>query len=319
MTSINSGSAGSSSAVVYLQVPGDSLSAMRTNRARTPGARRDSSFIPGSVCWVDASSTDPAGSREFYSGLFGWTYQVYSDRRRKQDLTALCGGRPVAGLSGAPVQAGHPAAWTLYLASADVTRTAQVLAGRGGRVLLGPTDVPGQGRMLLGVDPTGAVIGFWQPARPWTFRRTAPGSLYWAELDTWNGPWADEFYADLFGYQRRQIADGIDVDYTTWSRDGKTMLGRLEMNESWADPGCAAHWMLHFAVAPQIGTDAAAHRVLALGGRVDIDPYDTEMGRIARVADPCGAVFALIDPTDRVDAATDLAAGSARVDDPYDD
>ncbi|MCA1708274.1 MAG: hypothetical protein LC808_35355 [Actinobacteria bacterium] len=52
---------------------------------------------------------------------------------------------------------------------------------------------------------------------------------------------------------------------------------------------------------------------------MDIDPYDTELGRIARVADPAGATFALIDPTDRVDAAAYLAAGSARVDDPYDD
>jgi hypothetical protein len=56
-----------------------------------------------------------------------------------------------------------------------------------------------------------------------------------------------------------------------------------------------------------------------LGGRVDIDPYDTELGRVARVTDPSGATFALIDPTDRVDVITDLAAGSARVDDPYDD
>lgn len=292
---------------------------MRVNRLGTQRTNREESFTAGSVCWVDVSSTDPAGSRDFYSGLFGWTYQIHSGRRRTQYLTALCGGRPVAGLSGAPVQEGHTGAWTLYLASANVTRTAQVLGSRGGRVLSGPTNVPGQGRVLLGVDPTGAVIGFWQPARPWTFCQTAPGSLYWAELDTWDGPRADEFFAYLFDYQQRQIGDGIEVDYTTWSRDGTTMLGRLEMNESWADPDCAAQWMLHFAVEPRIGTDAAAHRVLALGGRVDIDPYDTELGRIARVADPFGATFALIDPTDRVDAATELAAGSARVDDPYDD
>lgn len=292
---------------------------MQANRVGTQRTNRDETLSTGSVCWADVSSTDLAASREFYSGLFGWTYQIHSGRRRKHYLTALCGGRPVAGLSGAPVPAGYPAGWTLYLASTNLARTAQVLGRRGGRVLTGPTDVPGQGRVLLGVDPTGAVVGFWQPARPWTFRRVAPGSLYWAELDTWNGPGADEFFANLFGYQQRQIGDGIEVDYTTWSRDGKTMLGRLEMSESWADPDCVAHWMLHFAVEPQIGTDAAADRVLVLGGRVDIDPYDTELGRVARVADPSGATFALIDPTDRVDVITDLAAGSARVDDPYDD
>jgi predicted enzyme related to lactoylglutathione lyase len=91
------------------------------------------------------------------------------------------------------------------------------------------------------------------------------------------------------------------------------------MHPDWADRNQDAQWTLHFAVDPRIGTDAAADRVLALGGEVDIDPYDTEFGRIARVRDPSGAAFALIDPTDRIAPASDLAAGSARVDDPYDD
>jgi predicted enzyme related to lactoylglutathione lyase len=277
------------------------------------------SFLPGSVCWVDVSSVDLVGSRDFYSGLFGWTYQVVSRPGREQHTIAWCGGCPVAGLSGVAVQPGRPASWTLYLASANGMRTAQLLRRRGGRLLYGPTTVPGQGRVFIGVDPTGAVIGFCQPTRSWRFCRTDPGSLYWAELDTWDGPRADAFFADLFGYQQQQIGDGINVDYTTWSTDGETMLGRLGMNEGWADPDRAAHWMLHFAVESRIGIDASAHRVLALGGRVDSDPYDTELGRIARVTDPSGAAFALIDPTDRVDAADDLAAGSARVDDPYDD
>jgi hypothetical protein len=82
------------------------------------------------------------------------------------------------------------------------------------------------------------------------------------------------------------------------------MLGRLQMNEDWAAPQTRAHWILHFAVDPQTGTDAAVDQVLKLGGRVDIDPYDSQWGRI--------------DPTTRIVVA-DLAAGSARVDDPYDD
>jgi predicted enzyme related to lactoylglutathione lyase len=42
------------------------------------------------------------------------------------------------------------------------------------------------------------------------------------------------------------------------------------------------------------------NRVIELGGRVDVFPYDTELGRIARVADPCGASFALVDPAARI-------------------
>jgi predicted enzyme related to lactoylglutathione lyase len=91
------------------------------------------------------------------------------------------------------------------------------------------------------------------------------------------------------------------------------------LNKDWAAPDTGAHWLLHFAVDPRTGTDAAVERVLTLGGQVDFDPYDSELGRIARVTDPSGAAFALIDPTRRLESATDLPPGSARVDDPYDD
>jgi uncharacterized protein len=259
----------------------------------------DTSFVPGLVCWIDVSSTDPVGSQDFYAGLFGWTYQFNPNSDHGHYTIALREGRPVAGLAGMPAQAGQPVAWRLYLTSANIMHTAEVFTEWGGQVLYGPADAPGRGSVLIGVDLTGGVIGFWEPGPPWMLHTTEPGSLIWAELNTWDGALADEFYAKLFGYHQQQIGDGHDVDYTTWSRGGPTMLARLQMNEDWA-PGIPAHWMLHFTVDPQSGTDAAVNRVLELGGRVDVYPYDTELGRIARVADPSGAVFALIDPTTRL-------------------
>lgn len=302
---------------MYLRVCRVSLIIMRTNKAHWSVG--DTSFVPGSVCWIDVSSTDPAGSRDFYAGLLGWTYRMDLDPGRRHYTTALCGGLPVAGLAGVAVPAGQPVAWTPYLASTNIERIAAVLGRWGGWVLYGPADVPGRGRILIGADPTGAVIGFWEPAVSWMFHATGPGALFWAELDTWDGPRADEFFANLFGYRQYQVGDGVDVDYTVWSRGGRTVLGRLQMSQDWAPPGIAAQWLLYFTVDPRIGTDTAVTRVRELGGRVDVDPYDTEFGRIARVQDPFGAAFALIDPSRRLESAAELAAGSARVDDPYDD
>jgi len=275
--------------------------------------------LPGLVCWIEVSSSDPVGSRDFYAGLFGWTYLTDPHAVGGLDTTALCAGLPVAGLADVAVPPGRLGTWTLYLASNNVPLLSAAVTRWGGRVLDGPTEIPGQGRVLIVTDPTGAVVGFWQRARPLAFYTGSPGSLVWAELNTWDGALADGFFAKLFSYDQQQIGDGRMVDYTTWSRMGHTMLGRLQMNDTWADPGTAAHWMLHFAVDPHIGTDAVAAQVRKLGGRVDIDPYDTELGRIARVTDPFGASFALIDPTQRVEPATDHAPGSALVDDPYDD
>ncbi|MGH3570521.1 MAG: hypothetical protein ACRDUW_01630 [Pseudonocardiaceae bacterium] len=100
------------------------------------------SFSPGVVCWIDVCSTDPASSRDFYAGLFGWTYQIDPDRRRGYYTTALLDGRPVAGLAGVAVPAGQQVAWTLYLASANIDYTAEVITRSGGQVFSGPVDVP---------------------------------------------------------------------------------------------------------------------------------------------------------------------------------
>ncbi|MGH8966456.1 MAG: VOC family protein, partial [Actinomycetes bacterium] len=151
------------------------------------------------------------------------------------------------------------------------------------------------------------------------FHTADTGALFWAELNTWDGVRADVFYATLFGYHQQQIGDCRDMDYAIWSRDEQPMLGRLQINEDWAPPDSPAHWMLHFVVDPRTGTDAAVNRVHELGGWVEADPYDSPLGRIARVVDTSGAAFALIDPTVRLEPIPDFGLDSAGVDDPYDD
>lgn len=273
----------------------------------------DGSFIPGSACWIDVSTADPASSRDFYAQLFGWTYHIDQDPHGRHYTTALLRDRPVAGIAGVPAPPGQPVKWTLYLNSANVAHIAMVIEEWGGRVRYGPVEVIRLGSILIGTDPTGGEIGFWQPAHHWVFHTTDPGSLAWAVLNTRDGKRADEFFAYLFGYRRKQIGDGYD-DYTAWSLGERTILGRLQMDEQWSDD-TSPHWMLYFAVDPVTGTDGAVNRVVELGGQVDLYPFDTSLGRIAMVQDPSGAAFSLIDPTYRVPHLTGVAAN----DDPYDD
>lgn len=274
----------------------------------------DDSFISGSACWIDVSTADPPRTRDFYANLFGWTYHIDPDPRNRHYTTALLRDRPVAGIAGVAAPEGRPVTWTLYLNSANVAHLATMMEERQGSVSYGPTEVPGMGSVLIGADPTGARIGFWQPATSWSFCTMDPGSLVWAELNTWDGARADEFFASLFGYRQQQIGDGIEVDYMTWSLGERTILGRRRMDGN-QDSDTSAHWMLYFSVDPGIGTDDAVNQVLALDGQVVLYPYDTGLGRIAVVQDPCGATFALIDPTYRVMAMTSVAGN----DDPYDD
>lgn len=52
-----------------------------------------------------------------------------------------------------------------------------------------------------------------------------------------------------------------------------------------------SHWMAYFAVAD---CDAAVARVVALGGSLVREPFDSPYGRIALVAGPQGETFSVL-------------------------
>lgn len=271
-------------------------------------------FIPGMPCWVDVSSPDPAGSRDFYAGLFGWSYRMDPDPQTGHYTYALLDDSPVAGLGGVATAPQQPVVWTIYLASASIGHTAVAVEQHGGRVLYGPAGVTGQGNILISADPTGCPVGFWQPTNSWIFHHQEPRAFCWAELNTWDGAAADRFFARLFGYRQQPIGELAALDYMSWGLGGQTMLGRLQMGPEFpADT--PPHWLPHFAVDPGSGTDAETFRAVQLGGRIRADPFDSVLGRIAVLDDPFGATFALLD-TSRV---IEPPGGSAEVDDPYDE
>jgi predicted enzyme related to lactoylglutathione lyase len=62
---------------------------------------------------------------------------------------------------------GMPPNWGSYVTVADVDATARTAVELGGKVVHGPQDIPGVGRMAVIVDPQGAalsVICYSQPA-----------------------------------------------------------------------------------------------------------------------------------------------------------
>ena len=49
-------------------------------------------------------------------------------------------------------------AWNIYWEVADVDAAAARVDGLGGRLLMGPMEVPGGGRVIQGADPQGAIF-----------------------------------------------------------------------------------------------------------------------------------------------------------------
>lgn len=252
-------------------------------------------YVDGEPCWADVSAPDLAASRDFYRAIFGWEY-VDAGAEFGHYTNAHLGGRRVAALSPPPPDGqGVPASWSLYLATADADALAARIGQLGGKVLMGPMDIPGSGRMLVGLDPADAAFGAWQAGGHIGFDLyNEPGSMCWADLVTREPAAADSFYRGLFGYRQEQIGDGAAFDYTAWSLGDRPVCGRMRMGDDL--PDVPPHWLVYFAVDD---ADALAARVTRAGGTVNNGPFDSPYGRIVVASDPFGAVFSAVDQSRR--------------------
>lgn len=239
--------------------------------------------VAGTVCWADLMTSDAEQARNFYKALFDWTFAIGGPESGYYAMANL-GDDHVAGLGPLPPGATFPSAWSVYFAAADLDATAQRIRTNGGIVVMGPMDVMEEGRMAMCVDPTGAAFGVWQPKRHTGAQIVdEPGTMTWREVMTPDPAKAQAFYAKVFGLDAKKLEG--DMDYWTLQQ-GEHFVGGVCKSER-------AYWRTYFAVAD---TDAAAARIKELGGTVSTEPFDSPYGRVAFVADPTGAAFAIIKP-----------------------
>jgi predicted enzyme related to lactoylglutathione lyase len=244
---------------------------------------------PGTPCWLDLMTPDPEQARDFYAEIFGWDYEVGPPETGHYAM-CLVNGRQAAGIGQLPRDAPFPTAWTVYFASADADATAAKAVELGGSIVMGPMDVMDAGRMLVAADPTGAVFGVWQPGvHKGAGVVREPGSLSWCEVNTRGAATARDFYAALFGLTAKPLPMP-DFEYFTLHRGEETLAGVMQMNAQFPAE-VPPHWLPYLAVAD---TDEVCVRIDAAGGSVLVEAKDTPYGRMAVVADPFGAAFAIL-------------------------
>src|SRR6056297_1677203 len=131
----------------------------------------------GLPCWLDLSVPDAKSAAAFYERVFGWTYDVSGEAYGHYHV-AQVDGRPVAGFGQPMTGAEVPSVWTLYFAAEDADAMVARAVSLGGTVVASTFDVPGQGRMAVLADPTGAAFGVWQAHEHMGFGLTgAPGTM----------------------------------------------------------------------------------------------------------------------------------------------
>lgn len=242
----------------------------------------------GTVSWVDLTTSKPEETRQFYSRLFGWTFEDQGPDYGHYHWVRK-DGHVVAGfMPNSPEMSGVPSVWTVYYASDDAQADAARIRELGGQVMVEPMEVHGLGHMLVAADPTGAVFGLWQPlAFQGSELVNEHGSMAWQEVGTRSPDRACAFYTTLFG-ARSEPLPGVSYHVL---KKGELDIGGVFDMEGHSSPDDLAHWMPYFAVND---VQEAVTVAAASGGAVSVPPFGTPYGPVAVLTDPAGAVFTVV-------------------------
>jgi hypothetical protein len=253
---------------------------------------------PGAFCWIELATTDQNAAKGFYSSLFGWASQDHPMGPNDFYTMFQLEGRDTgAAYTMRPEQRsqGVPPHWMIYISVESADDAARRAAQLGGKVLASPCDVYDIGRMAVAQDPTGAVFALWQPkTHIGTGIAGVRGTLCWADLITPDPARAKEFYSDLFGWTVYPFKNDDPSGYQHIA-NGETSIGGIPP-AGLREPTAVPHWMVYFYVS---NCDETAAKAEEMGGKTLLAPMAIEkVGRMAILADPQGAVFAVIGPED---------------------
>jgi uncharacterized protein len=114
------------------------------------------------------------------------------------------------------------------------------------------------------------------------------------ELATTDQPAAKKFYMDLFGWTVDDAPMGPDEFYSMFKLDGESAAAAYTLRKDQREHGVPPHWMLYIATD---NADDSARRAKELGATIIAEPFDVmDVGRMAVVQDPTGAMFCLWEP-----------------------
>lgn len=253
-------------------------------------------YAPGTFCWVELGTVDGEAAKQFYTQLFNWGFVDVPMGPGGVYTMLTQDGKEVGALYTMPSEMtsqGIPPNWLSYVSVASADESAAKATALGGTLFKEPFDVMDVGRMAVVQDPAGAVFAIWQAG---THRgiglANVPNSLCWNELATTDSAKAGDFYTALFGWGKNVQQMG-EMTYTSFMNGERPAGGMYEP----PPPGVPPHWLAYFAVED---TDAMVTKANELGASTVMPAMDIPgIGRFAVLADPQGAVFAMIKLADR--------------------
>ena len=120
---------------------------------------------PGHVGWHELYAGDGASAFAFYSRLFGWTKADTMDMGAMgvYQLFAV-DGVPVGGMMTRPPEVPAPF-WLYYFNVESIEAAIRRTTEAGGKVIMGPAEVPGGSWIAQALDPQGVIFAMVAPVR----------------------------------------------------------------------------------------------------------------------------------------------------------
>ena len=117
--------------------------------------------MPNPFVHVELNSTDVAKSKAFYGKLFDWTLEDMPIG--DLDYTMIRVGKGTGGGMMKQLIPGAGSAWLPYVDVPDIKAATKKAKDLGAKVMKDVSEVADMGWLSIIVDPTGAMLGLWQP------------------------------------------------------------------------------------------------------------------------------------------------------------
>lgn len=111
------------------------------------------------VGWNELASPDSDASRDFYARYFGFEFNEVMDMGAMGEYRFIDhDGRRLGAIMQRQSEE-QPALWMLYFRVPGIAAAKDTIKAKGGTVIMGPMEVPGDEWIVLATDPQGAAFG----------------------------------------------------------------------------------------------------------------------------------------------------------------
>jgi len=112
---------------------------------------------------VELNTTDTERAKTFYGKLFDWKLEDVPMGPMTYTMINVGGGTG-GGMMKQPIP-GAPSAWLPYVDVDDIKEATKRAKSLGATIMKDVTEVMEMGWLSIIVDPTGAMLGLWQPKK----------------------------------------------------------------------------------------------------------------------------------------------------------